>query len=128
MAITTGRAKGNTVASGLVAHDKSLKDIRSNLSANVSNLQTQINTMNTGIAKGVETQNVAVSNQVTGPNGNGLYGYTGDTSYPVAALNQTTPGGANAAWYSDVASQLNAVIGVTNFIYAALVEAGILSS
>ncbi len=38
--------------------------------------------------------------------------------YPVNTLTVATPGGANAAWYADVASQLNAVIGLANQHFA----------
>jgi hypothetical protein len=38
--------------------------------------------------------------------------------YPVSTLTVTTPGGANAAWYADVASQLNDIINMGNQIFA----------
>jgi hypothetical protein len=47
--------------------------------------------------------------------------------YPVSTLTVTTPGGANAAWYADVASQLNALINMTNQIFAEMAGRGMFS-
>jgi hypothetical protein len=63
---------------------------------------------------------IVVANQSSTVNAQFLAGLGqmgGISGYPIDTLDETTPGGANAAWYSNVASQLNAIITFVDTMY-----------
>lgn len=60
---------------------------------------------------------------MTAPNGNPVFNWSGSGAYPLSDIDTSPPSGA---WYANVDGVVNANVGLTNYIYEVLVDAGLI--
>jgi len=93
--------------------------LQTQITTNVASLQQQI-TANAETAANPADLNV--SNQITGPNGNGLYNWSSSSYYPLSDDPNT-----GSSWATGERDYINNLVALVNFMYEVLVDAGIIS-
>lgn len=69
------------------------------------------------------TTNTTVTNQITGPGNKPLYNWSGDGAFPIP-----TDPNTGSSWATGERVYINNCVGLVNYIYQVLVDAGILAS